>query len=239
MQIALIQTENTTPHTADQYILPTIPCFARLAENPHPISRIPLYLSMAKPRSKYYWYCQLAGWGTFLLADAILISLLHVPGFFIYLLLTTIIGFLITHLFRTVIRKYQWLNLPVRQSLLRVLFGFVAALTLASLIRTLIFAHTRLLPGLIEFSLLFTPWLLIYALYHVISASRVKTLEKQRLELLLKARQEHAAQSSVDINSLTQTLDRLRILIDQDPDQARAGITAFSQLLRTSYLKTE
>jgi two-component system, LytTR family, sensor kinase len=194
---------------------------------------------MAKPPATHYWYCQLAGWGTFFLADAILSTLLHIPRFFIYLLPTTIIGFLTTHLLRTVIRENQWLNLPLRQSLLRLLFGFVAALTFAALIRTLIFSHTPLFAGLIEFSFLITPWLLIYALYHLIIASRNKTLEKQRLELLLKSRQEAAARSSIDMTSLTQTLDRLRTLIEQDPDQARAGITAFSQLLRTSYLKTE
>jgi hypothetical protein len=89
----------------------------------------------------------------------------------------------------------------------------------------------------LEYILLFLPWTIIYCLYHHIQKTREKNTELRRLELLLKEKAATANDTTVDIESITRSLDRIRSLIGEDTTRARAEITAFSQLLRKGYLK--
>ena len=77
----------------------------------------------------------------------------------------------------------------------------------------------------------------MYCLYFHIQKARQKNVELRRLELLLQEKSATAGDTAVDIESITRSLDRIRSLIDEDASGARSEITAFSQLLRTGYLK--
>ena len=165
-------------------------------------------------------------------------------------LITCLAGLFSTHLLRNCIRRYQLTTLTLKLLLAIVTAAFIggllriAGISLVAKITTLprrfvyhnIFADTSDIPPAA-----LIPWTTIYCLYFYTQRHRKETLEKKRFELLLKEKELSAAATGqlVDIDDLIGTLDRIRSLIDNDPAGARAGITAFSHLLRKGQLKTD
>jgi two-component system LytT family sensor kinase len=211
-----------------------------------------LHLAMLRAPSKRYLYCQFIGWGVFLVMAIIALGLIR--QYRIKLLenvfVTFLAGLFITHLLRNVIRSRGWLNWPLRQGLPWLLLGTVlAALTAGGMKVTVISLggmtftkvgyswYSRIFGAGFEYSILFLPWTIMYCLYHHIQKTRLKNVELRRLELLLKEKSAIAGDTTVDLESITRSLDRIRTLIDEDATRARAEITAFSQLLRKGYLK--
>jgi len=209
---------------------------------------------MLRAPSKYYLYCQSIGWGILLgvyIASGLLFMHLETIKTLENAFIIVLIGLFTTHLLRNTIRNQGWLNLPLRQGLPWLLLATVSAAAAAGLMRVTVISlggmtlaraerlswHARVFGTGFEYSILFLPWTIMYCLYHHVQKTRQKNAEIRRLELLLKERSATAADTTLDIESITLSLDRIRSLIDEDAAGARAEITAFSQLLRTGYLK--
>jgi len=205
---------------------------------------------MATSSSRHYLYCQLIGWSiilVWLIFFNSIFSRQHTPVTVKISLITCLAGLFSTHLLRNFIRRYKLTTLTPKLLLSIVTAAFIggllriAGISLLAKITTLprwlvyrnIFADTSM------YLLLLIPWTTIYCLYFYTQHHRKETLEKKRLELLLKEKELSAAGRLVDIDDLISTLDRIRSLIDNDPAGARAGITAFSHLLRKGQLKTD
>jgi hypothetical protein len=209
---------------------------------------------MLRAPSKYYLYCQSIGWGILLgvyIASGLLFMHLEAINSLEHAFVTVLIGLFTTHLLRNTIRNQGWLNLPLRQGLPWLLLGTVWAAMAAGLIRPTIISpggmtlaraeslswYARVFVTGFEYSILFLPWTIMYCLYYHVQKTRQKNAEIRRLELLLKERSATAADTALDVESITRSLDRIRSLIGEDAASARTEITAFSQLLRTGYLK--
>lgn len=200
---------------------------------------------MLRAPSRHYLYCQSIGWGIFLLAG------IYTRSRFELIFITFLIGLFITHILRNAILRYGWLNAPLRRGLPRLLLATILAAAIGGVVKMTAFnlggITSKLMERLpwllllfytgLEYILLFLPWTIIYCLYHHIQKTREKNTELRRLELLLKEKAATANDTTVDIESITRSLDRIRSLIGEDTTRARAEITAFSQLLRKGYLK--
>jgi hypothetical protein len=123
--------------------------------------------------------------------------------------------------------------------LLGVILTAAIALTSAIAGSTLAIAVSsrRLYAEIISYIIVITPWTLFYYAYHYMQKTRSEDLHRRRLGLLLKERQELAKDPPVDIDFITDSLNHIKSMIDQDPEASREEITAFSQLLRNGYLK--
>jgi len=209
---------------------------------------------MLRVPSRRYLYCQSVGWGTLLgvyLASGLLLLHQETIKSLENAFVTFFAGLFMTHLLRNSIRSQGWLNWPLRQGLPWLLLGTVLAALTAGLMKVTVNSldgrtlaiighspwHARVFAAGFEYSILFLPWTIMYCLYYHVQKTRQKNAEIRRLELLLKERSAAADDTAVDIESITRSLDRIRSLIDEDAAGARAEITAFSQLLRTGYLK--
>ena len=200
---------------------------------------------MHQPSSRYYLYCQAIGWGA-IAATLTLISLfiLHTtPNKWMpYLAEFILPGLLVTHLLRYFIRRHHWLDLPLRRSLTHLLPALLLALTAAALIRSAFPRYLHLpkqvLAYILDYTLVISPWLILYVMIHQIRHTRRNTKRIQHLEHLVKEQQSSVSGPAIDIEDLTATLDRIRSLIDQDPKSARREITIFSRLLRSGHLKS-
>jgi hypothetical protein len=209
---------------------------------------------MLRAPSRHYLYCQFIGWGVFLMiyiTSGIFVVRLDAIKSLENAFVTFLAGLFMTHLLRNAIRSQGWLNGPVRQGLSWLLLATVLAAMAAGLMKVTVISlggmtmkqvegqswHSRVFAAGLEYMLLFPPWTIMYCLCYHIQKARQKNAELQRLELLLKERSATAGDTSVDIESITRSLDRIRSLIDEDAAGARAEIKAFSQLLRKGYLK--
>jgi len=154
---------------------------------------------MAITISKYYWRCQMAGWGFVLLAQGICCSILG--GLFERCIVMVITGLLVTHILRNIFVRQEWLCLPLVKGLpglfLATLFACIGAGIVEDLLCAGIFGKIRvadqffLSPGIIlihsmNMGLVICPWSLIYFSYHFIRKVQQGQQEMQRLEQRLK-----------------------------------------------------
>jgi len=161
-------------------------------------------------------------------------------------------GLSATHLLRNFIRRRHNLELPIRQALPRLLLATVAAAVIGSLLSIAVIrslatiirppqwiAHQNIFADIPRYLLVLIPWTTIYWLHFHILLRRKLSLDGRRLELLLKEKELSSNDPPVDVDYITDSLDRIRSLIEEDPPGARARINTFSQILRKGRLKTD
>jgi hypothetical protein len=210
---------------------------------------------MARPFSSLYIRCQLIGWSSMLVW---LIGTSHFAGIPLsgsliwFQLIFCLAGFPTTHLLRNFIRRHRYRDLPLHQALPRLLLSTVTAAVIGSFVSiaatrsmaaitpsSRLITHQNIFAGTCQYLIVFIPWTTLYWLYYYIRLRRKLSLDGRRLELLLREKELSASDQPVDVDYITDSLDRIRSLIDESPDRARAGINTFSQMLRKGRLKTD
>ncbi len=203
---------------------------------------------MGRPISRYYFLCQAGGWSFVLLI--LIFARLAIAESIIDPLLVVTSGIFATHLLRNSIIKYGWLKLSLKKMVailsVSVFFTGTLAETIGTIFRimyvTIISRHQfhfrfpLFLGNCLTYFILFIPWALIYCFYYYTLKRHKDDLEKIRLESLLKERKTHSEESSVDIDFILNSLNRIQNLIDENPTKSRSEITDFSNLLRKGYL---
>ena len=212
-----------------------------------------LNLEMAK-NLKYYWFCQLIGWtccGLLFLLFPIVYNIKTTINNVGDSCLVTFAGVLSTHLFRQIIQRKKWLALPFKRNLIRLSLGVIFSSTLAGsikvagsnllgsiiLYRTFDISLSLLLTNSIDLGILIISWTAIYCLSSYIRQTRVKDSYRNRLKLRLNEMQIRGL--SANINSITDSLNRIQELVDKNPSIARDKISEFSNFLRKGILEEE
>ena len=205
---------------------------------------------MPRNGSKYYWWCQLSGWG-FLAVVMVLFSSTTdqkiTPKLVGFLSVFVFSGILTTHLFREVIRRAGWLQLSVEKALPKLLIGIVLTCIACSLVRIIavdslelmlsrkkIDFIPRLMATTFDNGLLIIPWTLIYYFYHYIENSRKQQLDTLKLEALVKELELKTIKSHINPHFIFNALNSIRALVDENPVRARTAITELSNILRSS-----
>ena len=199
---------------------------------------------------KYYWWCQLAGWGFVWLSMIFFAYTFDQKLTLVWLKRISLVpfaGILTTHLLREVIKRYNWLLQPIEKILPKLLIAVVASSIFCSLIqitgvqlfelttanRKLDFS-TRLLASTLDNGLLIVPWLLIYYSYHYVEKSRRQQVGTLKLEALVKELELKTIKSHINPHFIFNALNSIRALIDENPSRARNAITELSNILRSS-----
>jgi two-component system, LytTR family, sensor kinase len=205
---------------------------------------------MSKNISKYYWWCQLSGWGFLALVSVLFTSTLDqrlTAQLMGQLAILVFSGILITHLFREVLRRSGWLLLPVEKALPKLLIGILLACIADSLLRMAAVDIlnlstnrrkadfiTRVLVTTFENGLFILPWTLIYYFYHYIEKSRTQQLDTLKLEALVKELELKTIKAHINPHFIFNALNSIRALVDENPVRARTAITELSNILRSS-----
>jgi two-component system LytT family sensor kinase len=206
---------------------------------------------MSKNVSRYYWWCQLGGWGFLGLVLVLFAPTTNYEPITWKLVghigIVMLSGVLATHIFREVLRRSGWLMLPVEKALPKLLIGVLLICTLDTMIRIAAFNVlnlassrpktdfiTRLLVNNFENSLLIVPWTLIYYFYHYIEKSRRQQLDTLKLEALVKELELKTIKSHINPHFIFNALNSIRALVDENPVRARTAITELSNILRSS-----
>jgi two-component sensor histidine kinase len=207
---------------------------------------------MPKNSNRYYWLCQIGGWGIvsviIIVANTtILKPTVTVEFVYLYTAILVVLGLISTHLFREVIRSAGWLKLPVEKALPKFLIGILLTCLGASLIRIGIFAilsllHARetpnffadLMASISEYAILIVPWTVIYFFYHYMESSRKQQLDTLKLEALVKELELKTIKAHINPHFIFNALNSIRALIDENPTRARKAVTELSNILRSS-----
>ena len=197
-----------------------------------------------------YWLFQGLGWTLFTGINIFFAYTYNLfdQQFILRISIYVIIGFLMSHLMRKVIKGVRLLERHVNVQLIGfVLVSFVFAVlvgtieTYISMVLNLEYkeeAKFELLGKMISniftsFIYLFI-WNCIYFIYHYVSESRKNQFDNLKLEALVKSLELKTIKSHINPHFIFNALNSIRALIDEDPIRARQAVTGLSNILRSS-----
>ncbi len=198
-------------------------------------------------RKKAYWISQVTGWLALALVNIILlVSLKHfnierIISVFYFCLL----GISFTHIFRGIVKKYNWINLPLKKIIPRV---FISSLIIGAIIYLLMYVIdiatgaenlekvkiAIILVGNFQFTIIILLWELIYFSVHFFENYKRIEIESYIWEAAVKDFELKTLKSQLNPHFMFNALNSIRALIGVDPVNAQSAVTRLSNLLRYS-----
>ncbi len=198
-------------------------------------------------RKKVYWLSQISGWTLIAVVNLIIYASFNELTFSrlwvaIYLSFT---GVCFTHIYRSIIEKKNWLSLPLKQIIPRVL---LASVIIGTLMLTLIYA-VNFSTGIFHwqkfrigafifndfnFSSIILVWGLIYFSVHYFENYKKAEIEALIWEAAVKDFELKTLKSQLNPHFMFNALNSIRALIQEDPKSAQTAVTNLSNILRYS-----
>ena len=202
---------------------------------------------MKLSRKQLYWISQVTGWYLFIGINLFIISSFEELSWqrILAWIFLGFLGILFTHLLRIVIRKKNWLNLPLKNTIPRILASSIIA---GIIIYSLVFAASyvagtfrqdenniaRLIAGVVNSSILILLWSLIYFVIHYMENYKKKEIESLIWEAAVKDYELKTLKSQLNPHFMFNAMNSIRALIEEDPESAKVAITKLSNILRYS-----
>jgi len=200
-----------------------------------------------------YWICQILGWGIYLAFGLALASNSNqdiLEWFPIMFMKTSLLVFM-THHLRNYIIKRDLLNSSTKS----IIFTAVIAVIIISVIANIVTSVLMLYPfklitweqynvkALFYYFLnecfILVAWMSIYFVVAFIKQNRLREIEKLQLEVIARESQLDSLKAQINPHFIFNSLNNIRSLIFENPDQAGDMITHLSDLLRYSFKESE
>lgn len=199
-----------------------------------------------------YWIFQLSGWGVFAFFNIYIAYLTREinSSVIIINLLLSLIGIFLTHLYRNFLIKHNWILLQTEKLMTNVFFASIFfTLSYAFFYYLLSFFFYReviqqlkvqhILGAFISILILFGLWNAIYFAWSYVETNRQILINKLKSEAAMKDLEIKAIRANLQPHFIFNSLNSIRALIDEDPEEARNAITKISNILRNSISKQE
>ena len=202
---------------------------------------------MKLSRKQIYWTSQITGWYFYVGINLFIISSFEEVSWqrvLIWIFLG-ILGILFTHILRRITRRNNWLNLPLKNTIPRVL---IASIIIGIIIYALVFAASyfagtqqpdqftsaRLIAGIVNMSGIILFWNLIYFIVHYMENYKKKEIESLIWEAAVKDYELKTLKSQLNPHFMFNAMNSIRALIEEDPESAKVALTKLSNILRYS-----
>lgn len=203
-----------------------------------------------KNKSLVYWCCQVGGWLAYGLS-ILLYSFTSNQSFtgvmYGRLAIGITFGFLFTQLLRFLILRFDLRPPMFGKKWWVLLTVFILTALLYSVVNSVFVEWVRMYNPEIKVSIsrrtLYTflsdtpvllAWASFYYLWHYIEINTNNTLDKVRLESLVKDLELKTIKSHINPHFIFNALNSIRALVDENPERARSAITQLSNILRSS-----
>jgi two-component sensor histidine kinase len=211
-------------------------------------------------KRQLYWVCQFGGWALFIGYEAtrfapVLQEYIQRSGgelspgreygqLLLNGTLNILLGIGITHLYRYMALRYNWLNMPIRRLAPRALIGAAVVTAFMSGINLPLdyFMFPEVYQGQVDeafalYSFLgwgkyMILWVSFYHLFHFAERSSTAELRRTQAERQLAEMELQRLRSQLNPHFLFNALNSLRSLVAENPRKAQEGITRLSNLLR-------
>jgi two-component system, LytTR family, sensor kinase len=199
-------------------------------------------------KEKLYWFCQLGGWFLFTLLEVS--NYMGIGGFNPYLLVNGVVNFMlgiaVTHLYRLLLIRTGWLNLPLYKIIPRGIVGVVAMSLVLTAINIPLDRITYppfekynidlsfFLSYFFNLSKYILLWTLTYHLFQYWERSLKAERDRYQIEAVLKENQFNNLKTQLNPHFLFNSLNSIRTLVDMNPELSKTAITQLSNLLRSS-----
>jgi sensor histidine kinase YesM len=215
-----------------------------------PVFNMSQTLFMAN-RNRVYWLSQLSGWSLWAVLN--IIGMLSFDLFswkkIILFLFVSFAGLSFTHILRNIIKKYSWVNLPLKKIIPRILLSSLALGIILSVFYFSTQYYSSVLPLseikigspfvlTANLSSVILGWLLIYFGVHLFENYKRVEIESLIWEAAVKDFELKTLKSQLNPHFMFNAMNSIRALIEEDPGNAKAALTSLSNILRYS-LKME
>ena len=199
-------------------------------------------------KSKLYWLFQITGWSLYFGNEIFVYTIQY--GFDNQMLFqavaNVILTIFLTHSFRYILKKYNWIHLPMAKLALRVSLGvfvmtnFMVALNLPLDVKyTGQLLNEQPILAIEYFINLSKPtlvWVLIYVFYHYSEEKGQREIEQLKLRTSIKESEAKVLKAQMNPHFMFNALNSIRALIYEDPTKAQQSITQLSNILRSSLI---
>ena len=192
-----------------------------------------------------YWISQFSGWGLYILVNLFIISSFEtIPiNRIILWVLLGVYGVVFSNFYRLYIKKYNWVNLPLKKIIPRVL---IASIVLGMIIYVPEYFSGNLLKverqyhntaaiitaGILNVSSVILVWSLIYFAIHFFENSKKAEIETFIFEAAVKDFELKTLKAQLNPHFMFNAMNSIRALIEEDPQNAKDAITKLSNLMR-------
>jgi hypothetical protein len=201
-------------------------------------------------KSKLYWYAQLFGWLVYVLIVGLFNKLSGndvTTELVVSLLSIYLIGLSITHFYRAIIIKFNWMRLSVGLLVPRVLVSVISLGIVVYIIQTLVleviiangnfeFGFADAFQKVINWSLLLLLWSLFYFLFHFINNYKQEEIKNLKWQAAKNEIELNKLKSQLNPHFVFNSMNSIRALVDENPLLAKDAITQLSNVLRNSLL---
>ncbi|CAG5002665.1 hypothetical protein DYBT9275_02940 [Dyadobacter sp. CECT 9275] len=199
-------------------------------------------------KKKVYWTLQVLGWTLLIMFEFIPFTLEY--GFertsFYSALANIFLAITLTHVYRLVIRKWNWSSLPLPRLALRVIVSVLGLGLIMAMVNQPLDRET-LQNNLLHQPLVFwgyysnwcknlLSWILSYTVYHYVEQTRMAGYEKIMLKMSMRETEAKVLRSQLNPHFTFNALNSIRALVLEDPSKAQLSITQLSNILRNSLL---
>jgi len=201
-------------------------------------------------KKKLYWYAQLLGWLVYVFIVGLFNKLngSEISAELIYSLLSIyLIGLSISHLYRAIINKFNWMKYSLALLVPRVLgsvllFGIIVYFIQTIVLEVFIansnfqFDFADAFPKVINWTLLLLLWSLIYFLFHFINNYKKEEIKNLKWQAAKNEIELNKIKSQLNPHFIFNSMNSIRALVDENPLLAKDAITKLSNVLRNSLL---
>lgn len=201
-------------------------------------------------KKKLYWGSQIIGWLVYVVFIAIFNILTgnELSAELIYSLLAIyLIGISISHAFRILIIKLNWMRFNILRLIPRILLANAAAGILVYLLKLVIieiiilnsFEGFNLIDAfadVLNWTFIFLIWSLLYFLFHFITNYQKEEIKNLKWQAAKNEIELNKLKSQLNPHFVFNSMNSIRALIDEDPSLAKNAITQLSNVLRNSLL---
>lgn len=197
-----------------------------------------------------YWWCQIIGWSVNIAVSIFFVTTFGEPTqeYILSLILSCVLGILITHVMRLNIHSLKVLEKPLPKQIaylltLTLAFALLYGVAMEALDYVLKFNPERLQKYSKMQRLFFSSfnalwlllvWNMIYYIYHYVERNRTQELDTFRLEAAVKELELKTIKAHINPHFIFNALNSIRALVDENPERARKAITELSNILRSS-----
>ncbi len=202
-------------------------------------------------RKQLYWTCQVVGWTAYMISDIWRYSAFYGynHGLIINSSIVILFGIFITHVYRLLLKKLSWLDLPLGELLPRIFLS----VTVMGIIMVLVnlpvdyltiprFREQVLekggipvnfvLMGLLSWCKHILMWSLLYHVFQYFERSKNNEVERLKLEASVKDFEAKMLRAQLNPHFMFNSLNSIRALVLENPEKAQVSVTRLSNLLR-------
>ncbi|MBA3665547.1 MAG: histidine kinase [Bacteroidetes bacterium] len=199
-------------------------------------------------QSKIYWYCQVFGWSFYFFINLIFFGLKYQYDYKYYLVifLSMPLGIGITHVYRNLILRSDFLKFKIPSQLLLIVvfsvikaFVFFLCITLLSIWFGFVnvkLSFVRISELIINYSVPFCLWNIIYFGSKYFQNYRRSEINTLRLYVASRESELNNLKAQLNPHFMFNSMNSIRALIDEDPAKAKVAVTKLSNILRTTLL---